>query len=63
MAKEYFTQNKIAFENFNVADDSAKREEMIERSGQMGVPVIMVDDDVVIGFNKSLLAQLLNIPA
>ncbi len=63
LAKEYFTQNKIEFENFNVADDSAKREQMIEMSGQMGVPVIVIDNEIVIGFNKPLLAQLLNIPA
>ncbi|MSR73134.1 NrdH-redoxin [Candidatus Parcubacteria bacterium] len=63
LAKEYFKQNNVAFENFNVAEDSVKREEMVERSGQMGVPVIIVDSDIVIGFNKPLLAQLLGIPA
>ena len=62
MAKEYFKANNIPFENYDVASDIARRQEMIEKSGQMGVPVIVVDNkDVIIGFNKPLLAQLLDI--
>ena len=63
LAKEYFKQNNVPFENFDVSTDAAKRQEMIERSGQMGVPVIMIDDEIIIGFNKPLLAQLLGLPA
>lgn len=63
MAKEYFTQNNVPFENFNVSEDAARRQEMIDRTGQMGVPVIMIDDELIIGFNKPLIAQLLGLPA
>ena len=64
MAKEYFKENNVAFTNYNVGVDTAKRAEMLEKSGQMGVPVIIVDDkDVVIGFDKRALSKLLEIPA
>jgi glutaredoxin 3 len=63
LAKEYFAQNNIPFENFNVSEDANRRQEMIDRTGQMGVPVIMIDDELIVGFNKPLIAQLLNIPA
>jgi glutaredoxin-like YruB-family protein len=63
LAKEYFQANNVPFENFNVAEDTKKREEMLDLTGQMGVPVIRVDDELVIGFNKPLLAQLLGLPA
>jgi glutaredoxin 3 len=61
MAKDYFKENNIQFEAFDVAADMAKRKEMMEKSGQLGVPVILVDDQLVIGFNKPKLAQLLEI--
>ncbi|MHB1118316.1 MAG: glutaredoxin family protein [Minisyncoccota bacterium] len=61
MAKDFFTENGVAYVEHNVATDLEKRKEMIERSGQMGVPVIYVGDDMVIGFDKSRLASLLGI--
>lgn len=61
MAKEFFTANNISFESIDVATDIARRQEMIEKSGQMGVPVIFVGDEMVIGFNKHVLANLLGI--
>ena len=64
MAKEFFGANNIAFTDYNVGTDTAKRTEMIEKSGQMGVPVIVIDDrDVVIGFDKNALTKLLGLPA
>lgn len=62
LAKEYFTKHNIAFQEFDVGTDLAKREEMVKKSGQMGVPVIDVDGEVIVGFNKPKLAGLLNIP-
>jgi glutaredoxin-like YruB-family protein len=63
MAKDYFTQNGIAFTDYNVGLDTEKRKEMLEKSGQMGVPVIIIDNkDVVIGFNQKALTSLLEIP-
>lgn len=61
MAKEYFKENHVEFETFDVASDSEKRKEMVEKSGQLGVPVIVIDNDVVVGFNKPRLARLLGI--
>ena len=61
MAKEFFSKNNITFQEFDVGKDLVKRQEMIDKSGQMGVPVIMVDDDLIVGFNKPKLQELLNI--
>lgn len=62
MAKEFFTANNILFTDYNVGADTAKRAEMIAKTGQMGVPVIVIDDkDIVIGFDKDNLAKLLGV--
>jgi len=60
-AKEFFTENNVVYTEHNVAADMERRNEMIEKSGQMGVPVIFVDNDMVIGYNKSKLEQLLGL--
>jgi glutaredoxin 3 len=59
MAKQYFQDNDIAYEEYNVAEDAAKREEMVQMTGQMGVPVIQVKDKVLIGFDQSALEEML----
>lgn len=59
--KKYFDDNKIVYSTIDVASDMTARKNMIEISGQMGVPVIMIDKDVIVGFNKSKLAELLDI--
>lgn len=61
MAKDFFTKNNVAYQEFDVGHDLEKRQEMIEKSGQMGVPVIMIGDDIVVGFNKPKLQELLNL--
>lgn len=58
MSKEYFKQHGIEYTDYNVAEDQGKRAEMIEKSGQMGVPVIFVDDEMIIGFDKRRLDAL-----
>lgn len=63
MAKDYLTSKSIVFTDINVAEDVDKRSEMIELSGQMGVPVIRIEDDVIVGFNKPVIDQLLGITA
>ena len=64
MAKDYFTANNIAFTDYNVGLDTAKRTEMLEKSGQMGVPVIVVDDkEIIIGFDQDRLAEVLGVSA
>ena len=61
MAKEFFAANNIPFNEYNVGTDLEKRKEMMEKSGQMGVPVIFVDNEMVIGFNKPRLSELLGV--
>lgn len=63
MAKEFFQKNNIQYQEFDVGSDLAKRQEMVEKSGQMGVPVIVVGEDLVVGFNKPRLQELLGITA
>jgi len=61
MAKDFFTENSVAFTDHNVATDIEKRKEMIEKSGQMGVPVIYIGDELVVGYNEDRLRELLAI--
>ena len=61
MAKDYFSQNNIQYESFDVSSNMEKRKEMMEKSGQLGVPVILIDDKVVVGFDRLRLAQLLDV--
>lgn len=61
MAKDFFKEKNIAFTDYNVAEDTTKRAEMIEKSGQMGVPVIFVGEEMVIGFNKPVIVKLLGL--
>ena len=63
MTKEYFKANNVAYEEYNVAADAAKRAEMMQKSGQLGVPVIFVGEDMVIGFDKKRLDELLGLGA
>lgn len=58
-AKEYFKDNGVEYTEFDVASDQDKRQEMIEMTGQMGVPVIRIADDVVIGFDEDKVKELL----
>lgn len=66
-AKEFFQEHHIVYEEHNVATDAARRKEMVDKSGQMGVPVITVSDQdesnesVVIGFDQPQLAKLIGI--
>ncbi len=60
-AKEFFTENNIAFTDHDVASDMDKRTEMIELTGQMGVPVIKIDDDIIVGFDEDKIKELLKI--
>ncbi|HEY82954.1 MAG TPA: glutaredoxin family protein [Dehalococcoidia bacterium] len=59
-AKEYLTQKGIPFTEYDVAADRDKAKEMIQKSKQMGVPVILVDDEVIVGFNQAKLDSLLS---
>lgn len=58
-AKEFFGANNIQFTDHNVATDAGKRQEMMQKSGQMGVPVITIGDELVVGFDEARLRELL----
>ena len=58
-AKEYLSQKGISFTEHNVAADREKAKEMIQKSKQMGVPVVIVGDEVMVGFNQAKLDSLL----
>ena len=60
-AKEFLKQHKIKFQELNVAADAKARDEMIEKSGQMGVPVIDVDGTIIAGFDEKELKKVLKI--
>lgn len=59
MAKDYFNEHKVSFTEHDVASDLEKRQEMIELTGQMGVPVIQIGEDIVVGFDEGKIAELL----
>jgi glutaredoxin len=59
MAKEFLDGKKIAYEHVDVSVDAGGRDELIKKSGQMGVPVIDVDGEIVIGFDRERLDALL----
>ncbi len=59
--KDFFKKHKIEFEEIDVSVQEEGRREMIEKSGQFGVPVTEIDDQIVVGFNKEKISQLLNI--
>lgn len=59
MAKQYLNERNISYEEFNVALDREAAEQMLNLTGQMGVPVIVVNNEVIIGFNRTKLDQLL----
>lgn len=58
--KEYLSRKGISYTDIDVAQDREKAKEMIQKSGQMGVPVITIDNEVVVGFNQTLLDKLLS---
>jgi len=61
MTKDFLTEKNIPFTDYDVSVDVAKRQEMIERTGQMGVPVIVVGDQMMVGFEQNKLSELLGI--
>tara|TARA_B100000745_G_scaffold290137_1_gene228813 strand:+ start:18213 stop:18398 length:186 start_codon:yes stop_codon:yes gene_type:complete len=61
MAKEFFTEHDITYTEYNVAEDKEKVQEMVQKSGQMGVPVIFVGEEMAIGFDEDRLRQMLEL--
>lgn len=61
MAKAFFKEHDVVYEEKDVASDEKAREEMISKSNQMGVPVIDIDGQIIVGFDKEELSKLLGI--
>ena len=61
MAKDFFKENNVAYTEYDVASNLEKRKEMVDKSGQMGVPVIIIGDELIVGFDKPKISQLLGI--
>jgi glutaredoxin-like YruB-family protein len=59
--KAFLKENKVDFEDINVASDEKARNEMVSKSGQMGVPVTIVGSEVIVGFDEGKLKSALNI--
>ena len=60
-AKEFFKNNNVEFTDHDVSSNAEKRDEMVQKSGQMGVPVIFVGDEMIIGFDEGRLRSLLGL--
>ncbi len=59
--KEYLRAREIDFEEIDVSADPAAAQEMIEKSGQMGTPVVDIDGEIIVGFNKPEIDRLLEL--
>lgn len=59
--KEFLKERHIEFEEVDVTQDEAAQKEMIEKSGQMGVPVVEIDGEIIIGFDREKISKLLKI--
>ncbi|MDD5438241.1 MAG: Uxx-star family glutaredoxin-like (seleno)protein [Patescibacteria group bacterium] len=59
LAKDFFKEKGIAFSEIDVASDPAAANEMVKKSGQMGVPVIEVNSQIVVGWNQAALQEIM----
>ncbi len=63
LAKEFFKANNVAYTEYNVAADPARRTEMVDLTGQLGVPVIRVGDQIAVGFSEAHMREMLGMTA
>jgi len=61
MAKEFLKENNVEFEEINVENDHKAAQEMVEKSGQRGVPVIDINGEIIVGFNRKRIKEVLKI--
>lgn len=59
--KEFLKERNVEFEEIDVSADEKAREEMVQKSGQMGAPVLDIDGDVVVGFDRAKILKLLKL--
>lgn len=60
-AKQFLKDNNIVFEDVDVSSDQAAGEEMVRKSGQMGVPVLDIEGEIIVGFDRPKIAQALGL--
>ena len=61
MTKEFFKENNVVYEEKDVSVDDKARDEMVEKSGQLGVPVTDINGKIIVGFDKEKLSEILGI--
>lgn len=61
LAKEFFKENKFQYTEYDVLADIPKRQEMMDKSGQLGVPVIVINGQVIVGFDQDRISSLLGV--
>lgn len=61
MAKEFFSEKGVTYDEYDVAADQARRKEMVDKSGQLGVPVIDIEGQIIVGFDRDTVAKTLGI--
>ena len=61
VAKDFLKENNIEFESKDVAEDEAARNELLEKSGRMGVPVLDINGTIIVGFNQEAIEKALNL--
>ena len=59
--KQFLKDNNIVFEDYDVGSDQAKADEMVAKSGQMGVPVIDIEGEIIVGFDKERIKTVLGL--
>ena len=59
--KDFLRENDVPFTDVNVGSDKEAAKEMVKKSGQIGVPVIAVEEDIIVGFDEAKLRELLNL--
>lgn len=60
-AKAFLTSKNVAYEDVDVSVDATAREEMVTKSGQLGVPVFDIDGQIVVGYNEKLISKMVGI--
>lgn len=60
-AKQFLKDNNISYQDYDVSSDQGKADEMISKSGQMGVPVLDIDGEIIVGFDKERIKEVLGL--
>ena len=59
--KQFLKDNNVIFEDIDISANQAATEEMIQKTGQMGVPVVDIEGEIIVGFDKEKIAQALGL--